>query len=476
MTTDNVLLRSTPEAQGIPPAALQAFVDAVERADLGLHSFMLLRHGQVIAEGWWAPYAPARPHMLFSLSKSFTSTAIGLAVAEGRLSVDDLVLSFFPEDAPAQPGANLRAMRVRHLLTMSTGHATDTTPHLHAAADGNWARAFLARPVEHEPGAPFVYNSGATYMLSAIMQKLTGTTVLDYLGPRLFAPLGIEGAAWQSCPRGINTGGWGLSIKTEDIARFGQMYLQDGVWRGQRIVPAEWIAAATAKQVANDGQNPDWHQGYGYQFWRCQHGAYRGDGAFGQFCVVMPEQDAVFAATSGSRDMQGILTQVWTHLLPAMRPVPLPDDRAAQAALAARLDGLALAMPQGRGSSPVAERVSGRVFTMEANDLKVTAASLAFDTSGCTFTLCDDRGKHRAVCGDDAWREDSTTLNPTGVQPTAGASAWTADDTYTIKLYLVETPFCLTITARFEADTLTLDVTPNVAFGPVGHPPLVGRA
>ncbi|MBW7461807.1 serine hydrolase, partial [Paenibacillus sepulcri] len=152
----------------------------------------------------------------------------------------------------------------------------------------------LAAPVEHEPGTHFVYNSGATYMLSAILQKVTGQTLLEYLQPRLIEPLGIKGAAWDVCPRGINVGGWGLNVTTEDIARFGQLYLQKGMWNGQRLLTEEWIAEATSSQISNgDGGVNDWAQGYGYQFWRCRHGVYRGDGAFGQFCIVMPEQDAV---------------------------------------------------------------------------------------------------------------------------------------------------------------------------------------
>jgi CubicO group peptidase (beta-lactamase class C family) len=223
---------------------------------------MLLRHGQALAEGWWSPYEAERPHMLFSLSKSFTSTAIGLAVAEGRLSVDDLVLTFFPEDAPDKPSEHLAAMRVHDLLSMSTGHAEDTTGYMRQQPDGNWAKAFLARPVEHASGTHFVYNSGATYMLSAIVQRLTGTTLLEYLRPRLLTPLGIEQATWETCPRGINTGGWGMSIRTADIARFGQLYLQKGIWQGTRILSEAWVETATTRQIANDNEpNIDWRQG-----------------------------------------------------------------------------------------------------------------------------------------------------------------------------------------------------------------------
>src|SRR4051794_588793 len=220
MSSDYQLPYATPEAQGIASSAILAFLEAAERGIDSLHSFMLLRHGHVLAEGWWAPYEAERPHMLFSLSKSFTSSAIGLAVAEGRLSVDDQVLSFFPKDAPAEPSEHLAAMRVHDLLSMATGHAQDTTPYLRQAPDANWVKAFLARPVEHPPGTHFVYNSGATYMLSAIIQHLPGTPLLKYLRPRLLTPLCIEKATGKPCPRGISPGGGGLSIRPADIARF----------------------------------------------------------------------------------------------------------------------------------------------------------------------------------------------------------------------------------------------------------------
>ncbi|HET6899684.1 MAG TPA: serine hydrolase, partial [Vicinamibacteria bacterium] len=321
------LPRSAPEAQGMPSAAIEAFLDAAEAKIDALHSVMILRHGVVVAEGWWAPYAKDDPHVMFSLSKSFTSTGIGLAAAEGKLSIDDPVLRYFPEDAPADPSANLKAMRVRDLLAMSTGHHTDDLQKFSFTAPGDESltHAFLALPVAHKPGTHFLYNTPATYMLSAILKKATGTDLFDYLGPRLFQPLGITNPTWDKSRDGISLGGYGLKIRTEDIARFGQLYLRKGMWNGKQIVPAAWVAQATARQTSN-GSSPtsDWDQGYGYQFWRCRHGAFRGDGAFGQFCVVMPEQDAVVAITSGTRDLQGVLDLVWEHVLGAMKPGALP--------------------------------------------------------------------------------------------------------------------------------------------------------
>jgi CubicO group peptidase (beta-lactamase class C family) len=315
------LPRSSPEAQGVSSTNIREFIEAANQQVDTMHSFMLVRHGKVVAEGWWKPEAPDKPHVMYSLSKSFTSTAVGLAVADGKLSIDDPVVKFFPEDVPPNPAPKLPSMRVRDLLTMSTGH--DTEPKF--TPDTPWVSTFLAHPVPHKPGAHFLYNSAGTHTLSAIVRKVTGETVLDYLKPRLFEPLGIENPEWGVSPQGNTLGGWGLKICTEDIAKFGQLYLQKGQWNGKQLVPASWVEMATSKQVSN-GSDPtkDWDQGYGFQFWRCRHGAYRGDGAFGQFCLVLPEQDAVIAITADTKDMQAELNVVWDKLFPAFRPAALP--------------------------------------------------------------------------------------------------------------------------------------------------------
>jgi CubicO group peptidase (beta-lactamase class C family) len=470
------LPRSTPEAEGVPSSALLAFLDAATTIH-DLHSIMLLRHGQVVAEGWWYPYAPECPHVLFSLSKSFTSSAVGLAVAEGRLSIDDPVLKFFADDAPAEVGEHLAAMRVRHLLSMSTGHAEDTTPFLHQAADGNWAKAFLARPVDHAPGTHFVYNSGATYMLSAIVQKLTGQTLLAYLQPRLLAPLGIDGATWESCPRGVNVGGWGLSIRTEDIACFGQLYLQQGMWNGVQLIPAAWVAEATSRQISN-GSNPasDWEQGYGYQFWRCRHGAYRGDGAFGQFCVVLPEHEMVLAITAGVEEMQPVLDLVWQHLLPALAAAPLPADPNANVALGERLVGLALAPAQGEFTCATADHINGRHFLFDANDQQIEAVWLEFGAGETRLTVQRTQGQQTIVCGHGAWVLGGAVLERGGAYKIAASGAWLGAETYAIKLYAYETPFCFTHALHFVDDRLTYSVNANVSFGPKQQFALAGRS
>lgn len=335
------LPRSTPESQGISSTAIREFVEAADREIHTMHSFMLVRHGHAIADGWWAPETADKPHVLWSLSKSFNATAVGLAVEEGKLGLDDPVLKFFPDEAPTEPSDSLKAMRVRDLLTMSCGHGAEPKFEIET---GPSVREFFAQPVAHEPGTHFRYNTPGSYMLSAIVTKATGETVVDFLKPRLFEPLGIEQPEWRATAEGYSIGGYGLSVRTEDIAKFGLLYLQKGQWNGQQLLPEKWVATATAKLVENDrapsGRSPDWRQGYGFQFWQCQHGAYRGDGRDGQICLVMPEQDAVIAITAKTGDMQGQLDLVWDKLLPAFQPKPLPEDAAELEKLKRALAGL----------------------------------------------------------------------------------------------------------------------------------------
>lgn len=471
------LPRSTPEAQGIPAAAVQNFVDAANESIHDIHSLMIVRHGAVIAEGWWSPFEEARNHVLFSLSKSFTSSAIGLAVSEGLLTVDDPVIGFFPDDLPETISDNLAVMTVHHLLAMCTGHSEDTTGHLHAAADGNWVRAFLAQPVTHAPGTHFLYNTGATYMLSAIAQKLTGQTLIDYLTPRFFAPLGIQNPTWEVCPRGINTGGYGLKITTEDIACFGQMYLQKGVWQGRQILPASWVEEASRMHSDNSAnENIDWAQGYGYQFWRCRHNAYRGDGAFGQFCVVMPEQDAVIAITAGVGPMQPVLDLIWTHLLPGFGTGPLAEDTAAQTQLQETLAGLSISPQAGEATSPLASKVSGRRYQMEKNERGVLAFCFDFGPEQNVCAIEGPWGEEQLFCGQGEWRKGESLFDERSRQPAAVSGGWTDPSTYTFRVYFYESPFCAHYVCHFDGDGLTVDTSINVAFGPTEWPRLTGKA
>ncbi|MNO22976.1 6-aminohexanoate-dimer hydrolase [compost metagenome] len=477
--TEKSLPRKSLKELGISARNVNDFLTYLKAHSIELHSLMLVRHGHVAAEGWWAPYGPDLPHMLFSLSKSFTSTAIGMAVQEGKLNVEDPVVSFFPEDVPKEISPNLAAMQIKHLLMMGTGHAFDTMDPLARAKDGNWVRAFLEQPVEHQPGTFFLYNTGATYMLSAILQNVTGETLLQYLQPRLFEPLGIANPTWESCPRGINTGGFGLKVTTEDIAKFGHLYLQKGLWGERRLLEESWIDAATSKQISNgDGGDSDWAQGYGYQFWRCRHGVYRGDGAFGQFCIVLPEQEAVLAMTSGTNDLQGVLNGVWEHLLKAFDKGEgslADEDAAAEKDLQHVLEGLYIEPPRIEpGSVREAELGNSNRCLLEPNALDLQSTRIEIHGDTAVLDIQDKRGEHRVELGRQSWRLGRTTLFEEEEQ-IAASFTWKSSDTLLLSIQRIETPFRLSIEIEFLEEGIEIRSQFNVSFGEPTSAPIRGH-
>ena len=311
--------------------AMDGFFEQAASDSMDIHSVMIVRDGSVIYSRWQSEGVDTVPHVLHSVSKTFTATAVGLAIADGKMALTDKVIDFFPDKLPAEVSDNLKVMSVRDLLTMSCGH--DEEPTGQRGQDIDWVQAFLAHPVVHKPGTFYLYNSLGTYMLSAIVQQVTGEKVVDYLDARLFQPLHIDKPKWEESPQGINCGGWGLYLKTEDLAKMGQLLLQNGEWNGHQIIPAEWVAEMSKKQVESINlgtrmedaaakgltkETSDWMQGYGYQMWRCRPGCFRADGARGQYIIVVPDKNAVIAITSDNGDLQGELNLVWERILPVL--------------------------------------------------------------------------------------------------------------------------------------------------------------
>ena len=316
------------------PASIQQAVDAVLAGDeaeesVMFESLMILKHGKVIYEDWYGDAAPDKPHAMHSVSKSFTATAVGMAVDAGLLKVTDKLVDFFPDKLPAEVSDNLKAVTVHDLLTMNCGQETEAR----FRGTDDWVEAFLAHPFTKKPGTWYCYNSLGTYMLSAIVQKLTGEKVLDYLTPRLFEPLHIDIPEWEESPQGVNAGGWGLQLKTEDMAKFGQLFLQKGKWNGKQLVSEAWVEQASKYQVPSvpAGTRPDEIEkkgltpqnctfllGYGYQMWRCPDNAYRADGARGQYIIIVPDSDAVIAVTANSANLQAEQDLIYKYLFPAL--------------------------------------------------------------------------------------------------------------------------------------------------------------
>jgi len=477
------LPRSTPEAQGLSSADVLKLVNALDTTVHEIHSFMLLRHGQVVAEGFWSPYSGDDIQVLYSGSKSFNATAVGMLVDDGKLSVDDLVLSKFPDLAPAQPDANMAKMTIKNLLTMATGHTTDTIDGMRKDANGEWAKAFLATAVPNAPGTNFLYNSGAAYMLSALVQRTSGQTVDEFLTPRLFEPLGIQRHLWGKSPEGINMGDGGLSVRTEDFAKLGLLYLRGGQWNGAQLVSQQWVTDATSKEISNGNNDGNWSYGYGYQFWRSPIG-FRADGSLGQYSFVMPDQDIVLAITSGTSNSGGTDTLMKTVFanVPAVQDAALADDAASLQALKDKLAQLSLALPTGADTSGMAAQITGTHYTVAgSNSQGITGLSFDFNATPPTVTIEDADGPHVIPVGIGGWlrgrtdfRKHINELYDTPDQGIAARGAWSADDTFNARMVFTETPYTAITNFKFAGDQVTLDVSYNIRWGNMTEPQVVG--
>ncbi len=460
------LPRTTPESHGLRSRAVTAFLDSIDAAAaIELHSLMIMRHGQVLAEGWWQPYQRDEVHLLYSLSKSFTSAAAGLAAAEGLLSLDDRVVDIFPEHAAAAADDRVQRLTLRHLLRMATGHREDALPRAHEADPKDLVRGFLTVAPDEEPGSIFAYNNAATFVVGAAVQKVADQSLVDYLTPRLFRPLGIERCYWQSDPLGRNLGFSGLHLATESIARFGQTIVQHGRWEDRQVLDPEWLSAATRFQTDNSNQeNPDWSLGYGYQFWMSRHG-FRGDGAYGQFCLVLPELGVIIAMTSATNDLQGILDRVWEHLLPGFADDPLPEDTATQQTLVERLAGLTLVPVGGAGwrpqpvprpqLSPMPITDPVRVTAVEATGEAELLITVDHDQPRAGSPRVSPAGPIDRLtfrCGDGSWVTDRIDLGAAELR--YAASATRADDgTVDAELAFLQTPHRLRLRRHTDGRT-----------------------
>lgn len=469
----NELPRTAPEEVGISSRTIINLIDsAMALPETEVHSLVVVRHGKVIGEIYPQPFSAGYRHTMYSASKTFVAAAVGLAVDENLLRVTDRVACFFPELLPDTVSPELAAMTVHDLLTMTSGIKPDwgmrsKTPH--------WIATFLAKKVEN-PGALFQYDSMVTYMLSAIVQRVTGMKTLDYLKLKLFAPMHITEVAWEESPEGINTGGWGLHIQSESLAKFGVLLLNKGVWEGKQLLSADWVEEMTRLQVKTGKED------YGYQTWLCEYpGAVRADGALGQFVIMVPEQDMVIVLTECSllngKPQRGLF---WYNLLPEVKDAPLPANTKEYARLLKRQAACVLPHVKGKTSSGKAKQWGGKSFTLKANKLGWTGLRLQFDSKRVVMTVTDKSGlTYDLPFGYGEWLTTTTEARPPySIMPldcfkgiegpfyVAGSYAWPANDRLQLKAHYANWVSALDLTFQIVGEELQLTVKENYSRKP----------
>ena len=468
------LPRATPESQGVPSEAVSALIDRLEEQDGMVHSYMLIRHGKVIAEGHWDPFNASTPHALYSVSKSLVSMAIGLAVDDGLISLNDRVAEFFPEEAKLNSDERLRDMRVRDLMAMASGQKSDTFKAIRSAAPGEAAKAFFQMPMKNEPGKLFRYMSGNTAMLALIHAKVTGEKdLIAYLKPRVFDKLGITSSYWPRLKDGTTViGGSGFELKSEELAKICLLLLNDGVWQGERILPLWWVRQATSLQTpygnvtdsvlalhgaktGSAAKPDDWQLGYGWQLWMGHHESFRLCGAFGQIGSVIPAKDLIFVSNAGGRSSnKPSLNAFYDTILPALSDQPLSENPAALKKLRERSAKLAIATPQNAAEPAAAAAEAFRhIKTDAANALAIS--SIGYDEKTKTLTIENRFGKHSILVGDGRWvpgkftaeEENTDTLSrfSGGEQPVAAAGAWTHPGRFAVRIHFIRSPAILDI-------------------------------
>src|SRR5580692_1050324 len=448
MSQRSLLPRSAPAASGVSSPAISALLDRLEDKSIECHSLMVVRRGHVVAAGWWAPYSADRPHLLYSLTKSFTSIAVGLAIADGLLSLDDRVADVLPDHVPVGISEQGRRITVHHLLSMTAGHPLDSLAEAWELEPGDLVKGFLRLPFAATEGTRHAYDNSAAFILARMVERVVGRGLPEFLDERLFSPMGIDHAEWDRVGSGAAFGFHGLHLRTEAVAAFGELLLRGGLWGGEQPVPREWVELATRRHIASrhdaeGADGADFLCGYGYQFWISRHG-FHGYGAFGQYCVVVPSHDLVVVLTSAQQEVrqaQDALDAIWECLLPGIgHPGSTRDDEI----LAGRLLGLSL--------SPVPGSAGPERSVTATLDASAEGSALP---DGTTVTVGPADGAWlirfgslpEIEAGRGEWRESS----PLG-RPVCASGAWQGS-TFVADLYIITTPHHVRLAVDADAGT-----------------------
>lgn len=447
--------RISPKEAGIHPVSILGFLDEIEKEGLNLHKFMMLRHGNVFAEGSYCPYKKEELHTLFSFSKSFTSTAVGFAVQDGLLSLEDHVMDFFL----------IRILKI-------------------------WE----SEP-EKDPGSFFLYNNRATYMLSAIVCKVTGRSMFEYLKEKLFDPLGFrQDIWWETSPQGYEGGAYGLNLTLEDMAKFGIFLMNQGSYEGKQLLNAQWFQEPVKPWSDTSHRwGGEYEYGYGYQFWMCSvPGIYRADGAFGQFCVVAPEYDLILITNSAEPDLGRILEAFWHNILPAAKQGQKNTEETSgsneewhlmQDTLEKRI--LELEINTSWKNSPPLETnrcyqgdLDGREFILEDNMYNLRSISFMKSGNDCRISLKNGENTDIFIVSAAQWNE--TVIHPDlpeqeikkrtfrmGLYEKASVKGYFEKDVVLFDMVFRETPYCDAWHIKSVKEGIEISIKRNVGNKPV---------
>lgn len=464
------LPRVEPTDVGIEPRQLTLLYDSLLTSDLTeLHHLVVVVDGKVAGEIHPAPFKAEHRHTLYSVSKTFAAVAVGLAIEDGLLSVDDELAKFFPEY-----GKTIKGVKVKDMLTMRSGFKTEGGMR---NSQSDWVKYYLSRPLTSKPGVKYSYDSIETYLLSAVVQKVTGKDILTLLNERVFHPMGIDDVEWELCPKGIVTGGWGIYMTAEAQAMFGQLLLQRGEWEGKQLVPAQWVDEMMTVRVVRKAND------YGYQIWLCEYpGAWRADGAFGQYIIIVPQKDMVVVLNQCSRSKgwpeRG---NIWNTVVKNSKGCVVEADPDELDSLKNYVANASLPLLKGAADNSLAKQYNGKEYKLPKNKLGWKSIKLNFEKNKFILDVVDAEGKKSAIeMGYGKWIESQLAGYPhysigavgrftgvTGPFYTGACYAWNNDNTLSTKIHYTNWITSLKLDFKFnEKGGLQIEILENFSKKP----------
>lgn len=430
-----------PTDVGIPYHAIYNFIKKLEDNKIPMHSILLARHGKLVSEAYYSPYEANTLHRMFSVSKSFTSIAIGLMAEEGKLSLDDPIVMYFPDKVPKNIHPWIARMTIRDMLKMETCRSI-TTYKINTKQD--WVESFFTTEPSHEPGTLFYYDTSASHTLCALVERLSGMPMLDYLRERYLDQVGFSKEAYIiKDPFGVSMGGSGLMATPMDLMIFAMIIMNDGSLNGIEYLPKSYIKAAISHQTDTlmNGSTLEECQGYGYQFWRIQQEGFACYGMGGQLAICLPKYDLICVTTADTQGIQGgnqiIYNSLYDELLPSLSEKSLPADPSGQAKLESYLYQLSIQPLQGMTSSPIMEDIHAKRYHLKENSSRFTTLSLEFDSEG-------QEGLLSIFCGDEqlllpfGLGRMVTASFPIYSQRCTTSGIWLSLDTLYIKSHIID--------------------------------------